>query len=1058
MSELALGLDLGPTSIGWALIAEAEKRIIAAGVRVFPEGVDRDQQGGEQSKNEQRRIARGMRRQLARRSRRKHRIREALVSVGFLPEVCLLRPDDPKRVEWEGHAHHQADPYSLRVAALTEKLKPYELGRVFLHLAQRRGFLSNRKKDRTAKETSDLLDEMREVGDAVGTGTLGQYLLQKSGPDRRERIRNIHTTRKMYEDEFEAIWNAQALHHPALLTDALKYGTRGKQAYPVEPAPRGKATLLERFGLHGLLFFQRRMYWPGAAVGKCELEPKLARCPRADRAAQRFRLLQEVNNLRILDTNTAEVRGLSAKERQRLLDWLAQHKEIKFDEIPRRLGLLEGVRFNLERGDRKALKGMETDCLLASKNLFGKDWFERPDDEKNAIVRTLLDERLDDDAVIEIATAKWGLSSEAAQRLAALPLSDKYARYSLVAIEKLVPHLERGLPLNAASGVPCALSAAGYKKPHERAVGQRDDLPEPPEISNPIVRQALFEVRKLINAVIREYGKPAHIHIEMAREIKGNAEQRARISREQRDREAERDRVADELRNSDEFQRAGGKLSSDLITRYLLWEQQGKACIYSGRPISLKQLLGGEVDVDHVLPYPRSLDNSQMNRVLCFRRENALKGDRTPHEWLAAADPEKYDHVLQRAAKLPYPKAQRFRQPDVQLDDFFARQFVDTAYITTQVREYVECLGVDVLCPKGQHTAELRRRWGLNTVLRGDGLDLKNREDHRHHAVDAVVIAMTGRKRLQELARLHKASQLGSRDERRDEAWPGFRGQVEANINSIHVSHRALRHVRGALHEEFVYGPTKKPGKLTTGNRTWTKGWTEESDVFTRRKPITELTLAEVSLIRDERIKEVVLQRLSEFKIEAGRKKKGSSGDGKIPQEVWTEPLFVTPRKRSSSDPAQIRKVRVLRREGTICRLGNTRRFVKPGSTHHLCLFEFVNAKGKKMREAVFVDMIEASRRARAKEPLIQRVHPKRPDARFLFSLSRGEMVQGVFKGQQRLVVFNTAASTQGQIYFLDHTDARQSAKVQKFAVKANTLNGRKVSIDYLGRLRWAND
>jgi CRISPR-associated endonuclease Csn1 len=1049
---------LGATSIGWALVDEGQKRIIAAGVRVFPEGVDRDQQGGEQSKNEQRRIARGMRRQLARRARRKRRIREALVAAGLLPDVALLKPDDPRRVAWESHAFHQADPYTLRADALRGKLKPYELGRVFLHLAQRRGFLSNRKKDRSAKETSDLLQEMNRLGEELAGETLAQHLLKRGGAGGRRRVRGIHTTRKMYEDEFEAIWEAQRTHHPDLLTEQLKYGTVRKQPYPAEPRPRGSASLLELFGLHGLLFFQRRMYWPRAAVGRCELEPKLARCPRADRAAQRFRLLQEVNNLRVLDTDTSEERQLAPKERERLLAWLAQHKEIKFEDIPARLGLLEGVRFNLERGDRKALKGMETDCLLANKKVFGKGWFDRSEAEKNAVVRTLLDERLDDTAVIETAMRDWGLSEEAAQQLTEVPLSDKYARYSLVAIEKLLPHLEKGMLLNAASGVPCALSAAGYKKPHESAVGQRDDLPEPPEITNPIVRQGLFEIRKLVNTIIREHGKPARIHIEMAREIKGNAEQRARMSREQRVRQAARDAAAEEIRK-------GYKVTSEAITRYLLWKEQGETCIYSGKPISLRQLLEGEVNEDHILPYPRSLDNSQMNRVICFTHENTLKRDQTPYEWLAEREPAKYEHVLQRAAKLPYPKAQRFRQPDVQLDDFFNRQFQDTAYIGTQVREYVECLGVDVVCPKGQHTAELRRRWGLNTVLRDDGLNLKNREDHRHHAVDAIVVALTGRKRLQELARLQKTLPLGSRADHLEEPWQGFRAQAEAVINSINVSHRPLRKVRGALHEDTVYGPTKKPRKIVVGERPWAQGWMEEDGVFTYRKPLETLTLAEIDRIRDQRVREIVLERLAQFKIVAGRKKKGRengedvSGGRAIPKAVWKDPLYVSARKPGERTPAVIKKVRIYKREETIRQLGGSHRFVKPGNTHHLCLFEFVNEKGKKVREAIFVDMIEASRRARAKEPLIQRVHPKRPDARFLFSLCANDLLLIKHQGKEGLYRFVTAASTTQQMKFRIHTFAGRSADKRGVITKyPDTLDACKVTVDLLGRVRWARD
>jgi CRISPR-associated endonuclease Csn1 len=713
------------------------------------------------------------------------------------------------------------DPYQLRRRALAERLEPFEIGRLLVHVNQRRGFLSNRKADRKRKkDNSAMLDDINSLAEdlrAAGASTLGDYLAGLQEQEPLTRVRGRHTRRDMFEQEFEAIWAAQQAHHPTLLTDQLKYGADGKHTYACKPKALGKSDRLAKYGLHGLIFFQRSMYWPKSVVGRCELEPKRKRCPRADRQAQRFRRLQEVNNLRLLDPATAQERPLTPEQRTQLLDYLARSKERKFSEIRKKLGLLETQRFNLERGERDRLLGMPTDHGLAQKVLFGKGWWDRPDTEKNDIVRVLLDDHLSEAEKLRRATAEWGLTLEAAEQLLDAEFPEGYARYSRKAIAKLLSSLERGLPLTAPEGMPCALREAGYLQPHERTVGQQDFLPQPPDLTNPLVRQALHEVRKVVNCLIREYGKPARIHIELAREIKGSAEQRQRVTRENRDRKREKDDAAARIRE------AGFSDSADAINRYLLWQQQGCICVYSGRPITLAQLFGGEVDIDHILPRYRSLDNSQMNRVVCFHSENALKGDRTPHEWLAAADPPKYEQVLRRADKLPYPKARRFGQESVELTDFFARQFVDTAYITTQVREYVERLGCDVVCTKGQRTAELRRHWGLNTVLRDDGLNIKTRDDHRHHAVDAVVIALTNRSRLQQLAMLHKRGGGERTGEVLPEPWPHFRQQVEEAINAVNVSHRVLRKIHGALHEDKIYGPTAKPGRAADGPRPWAK-------------------------------------------------------------------------------------------------------------------------------------------------------------------------------------------------------------------------------------------
>lgn len=1056
-----LGLDLGPNSIGWALVNEDGKQILATGVRVFPEGVDRNQQGGEVSKNEQRRIARGMRRQTARRARRKRLLRYALVHAGLLPEIALLKVDDPRRLAWERELFRQKDPYSLRRRALTEKLEPYEIGRVFLHLNQRRGFLSNRKTDRAKKkEDSEMLEEISALQTELGKRTLGEYLAELQEGEPLVRLRGRHTHREMYEREFEAIWTAQQKHHPTLLTQQLKYGSVGKQTYPCEPGLPNSASPLERYGLHGIIFFQRPMYWPKSVIGQCELEPKQRRCPRADRLAQRCRLLQEVNNLRLLDTTSAEERLLNPEERDLLIRFLERRKEAKFDDIRkefcRKLRVPETIRFNLERGERNKLLGMPTDALLAHKDLFGKGWYERPKEERDRIVRIMLDEE-NEGRILQLATSEWGLDQAEAQKLLKIELESKeskgYASFSRVALEKLLPHLERGLPLMTRDGAPSALSEAGYLRPDQRVVNPRDFLPEPPPITNPLVRQALYEVRRLVDAIIREYGRPTFIHIELAREVKGTAIDRARRAHEMRKREQQRDDAAEEIR------KIGVKVTRKAIDQYLLWKEQNGVCVYSGRCIGLNQLFGGEVDVDHILPRERSLDNSFLNRVVCFRSENDKKKDRTPWEWLAETDTDKYEAVLQYTKHLPYPKAQRFRQQHVELEDFFARQFQDTTYIATQVHQYVRCLDTeDPLCTKGMHTADLRHHWGLDKILRDDGLDLKNRDDHRHHAVDAIVIALTNRSRLQQLAKLYRH---GGERELLPEPWPGFRMAVEQAVNRINVSHRVQRKVCGALHEETIYGPTEKPCRKRGENRPWAKDWIEQDELFVHRKPLEALTLAEVEHIRDVRVRELVNQRLERYGIKAGRKKRGEKGKTEnIPKEAWKEPLLLTPRKgQSRGRPAVIKTVRVVKKEETIQPIRSGSAYVKPGSLHHLCIFEYQDERGRRKREPKFVSMIEAARRRKLGEPIIQRRHPDRPDACFVMSLCAGEMVLLRHKGHEALYRFTTAASTSWQMWFRLHTVAGKSSDKRGVVSKMpDTLDARKVTVDRIGRLRWAAD
>lgn len=1050
-----LGLDIGSNSVGWTAIDVNGATLLGMGVRIFPEGVDRDTQGAEHSKNEGRRMARGHRRQIARRARRKTAVRRALREAGFWTD------DDAANAL-------AVDPYALRAKGLDKPLTLPEFGRVLLHLAQRRGFLSNRKADRgKRKENSETLQQISALAAAIdqsGSRTLGEYLHRVGvGEIKTEEHhqRGWHTRRDMFEHEFEKLWEKQREFHPDVLTDALKYGRQGKQTYPRDPLPlkrRAGNSLLQEFGFHGLLLFQRSLYWPKSVVGRCELEPREKRCERADRRAQRFRLLNEVNNLRVIPQK-GDVRDLTPDERYSVIEYLSGRKEADFDQLRKHLELFEGDVFNLEAGSRKKLDGAPIDYALAHKDLFGKDWWKRPDAERTAIVRSLLDD--EEPEILRKAVIDWGCDEELAHALADLDLTAivrGYSSLSLRAIEKLLPHLEQGLPMMTRDGTPSALAAAGYLRPDQRATKQGQLLPLPSEkINNPLVRQALFELRKVVHAVIREWGMPAAIHIELAREVQGSAKKRAEQTQRMRQRERERSAAADAIRE------LGYKPSREAIDRWMLWKEQGEICLYSGEPISPLQLLSGEADIDHILPYSRTLDDSLMNKVVCFRNENTKKGQRTVREWLEDSQPQKYDAILQRARAFPYEvrsrKVLKLKTREVILDKFLARQLTDTAYITTQVLDLLRHLqGVDIVPVKGQLTAELRHMWGLNSVLRDDGLNLKNREDHRHHAVDALVVSLTDRSRLQKLAAIRDT------DEQLPPPFSNFREAVEEAVAGIKVSHKAVRDISGALHEETIYGPTSKPHRAADndGERPHAADWIEEDGLFVVRKPLESLSLNEVENIRDPQVKALVVERLAQFGVTAGRKKKGSEtgAAGKIPKDAFKEPLLLRRKQgRKSSAPSVIKKVRIVRREGTILPIRGGTAWVKPGNTHHIAIFELPAKHGKKpKRDMVAVSMLEASQRARRGEPLVCRVHPTFPEARFLFSLSWGEMVSANIRGREDLYVFRTAASTQGQIYFVSHTDARPSASAQKFAVKANTLDGQKIIVDPLGRIRNAND
>jgi CRISPR-associated endonuclease Csn1 len=1061
MAGLTLGLDLGPNSIGWALIDEDEQRIVDLGVRVFPEGVDNFDTKKEKSRNEARRIARGMRRQTKRRAARKRKLRAALIQVGLFP----ADPAEQERL-------FELDPYELRVRALSERLAPHEIGRVLLQLNQRRGFLSNRKRDRQDSEVKGMLEEISTLANTIGERTLGQYLHEKTVSLRHEHrepddhIRNRHTRRSMLESEFERIWEAQAKYYPDLLTEELRYGRQGKHAYPCKPRPRSaELASIESYGIHGMLFFQRNMYWPKSVVGLCELEPKQKRCPRGDRHAQRFRLLQEVNNLRVIDDARKLERPLDTDERALLLDKLSQKSELKFDEIRKLLGQLpdspapEQLHFNLERGKRTKLQGMIVDHLMANKHVAGPAWHKRPNEEKNTIVRMLLNNERDDDAIKLRLVEDFGFSANCADAALGIDFPPGYVNLSLMAINRLLPHMERGLIYQSESDPEkSALHAAGYLRRDELQRRLFDRLPDTSrmkagdcaigEIPNPVVKRALVELRKVVNAIIREYGKPAAVHVEMARTVRMGPKARSEYNTMIHEREKERDRAAEAIRE------LGVRVNREGILRYLLWEEQGHECIYCQEPISQQQLFGGDVDVDHILPYSRCLDDSQGNKVVCHRHCNHDKGNRLPHEWVADADPARYERICQHAAslmrrgRLPYSKYRRFLQKELDLDKFIARQLTDTSYITRATAEYLRCLFDQphhVLGLKGQHTAELRWQWGLNSILRDDNENRKSRDDHRHHAIDAIVVALTNRSRLRALSGIRKAGYFDRQSGEIYEVpqpWQDFRSAVEQRIAGVNVSHRVRRKVQGALHDEMPYGPTLEPG------------------IFVKRKPITDLSANEIDKIRDEGIKRIIIDHLKKNSLEFGRGKKVDAKKLKAALSNLQMPSGVPIKKVRLLIPEQtVQPIRERKSDG--CADDTCIALVRPGDNHHACIFEW-EENGTVKRDAEYVSRLEASRRLRDREPLVRRHHSKRPEARFVMSLCSGDLVLADFDGQERVMVVSTLVSTQKRVHFVDARDARRSSDKKNIGLSPNSLiekyNVRKVTVDPLGRIRWAND
>ena len=413
----------------------------------------------------------------------------------------------------------------------------------------------------------------------------------------------------------------------------------------------------------------------------------------------------------------------------------------------------------------------------------------------------------DPEVVRQEAREAWGLDDAQADAVAHVTLPMGYSNLSEKAIRKILPHLERGLAFSD------AVVEAGY--PHHsdfRSAESHDELPyygvvlerdavgadhtkdpqkdgEPERYGrfpNPTVHIGLNQLRRVVNRLIEVYGKPEEIVVELARDLKANLEQKQRYRRQQEEGKERNERL-DEMLESE-----GQTATPHMRRKFRLWEEQGpihaRRCPFSGDPISFNMVVSNQTEIEHILPFSRTLDDSPANKVLCTIQANRDKGDRSPFEAFGHNPPEyKYDEILTRARALPGNKRWRF-DPDAmeqfeRTRDFLDRQLNETRYLSRTARSYLACLYDEkaegrqrVFAIPGFMTALLRRAWGLEGMLRvsetGE-IVRKQRDDHRHHAIDALVVANTAQGLLQRFA--HAAS---SRFEERADRLTAVAGDV----------------------------------------------------------------------------------------------------------------------------------------------------------------------------------------------------------------------------------------------------------------------------------------
>lgn len=1070
-----LGLDIGTNSLGWCLVEDG-KGIVAMGSRIFPVGVKEDsyaKSGTEESRNASRRTARGIRRGYARYKLRRTELEQLLTANGMMFDKTVCLPT--KQL------------YGLRRDALDRKLELEELGRIFFLMNQRRGFKSNRKEQAKGDEEKNLTVTKQAMRDfeakmqAAGCRTAGEYLatLFDDLPEHwhnenepKERIRERQRVRReLYQQEFDLIWEKQQQYHPQVLTLELKHQLRDR-----------------------VIFFQRKLKSAKHLVSKCRFEPAKHVMPRSHPLFQEFRILQALSNIRITDRDRVNDL-LTMEERDALAVQLGQAEKVNVSLIKEWLDYPRSARIN-DLGD---LRGHTTWSRI--RKAVGDDWFEEQSEEARMKLWHTLYFAADEGWIEEYAQRALGMNDEQAKRLAEVNLELDYGSISHKAAQKILPFMREGYDFAG------ACEQAGYHHSQNELDNPDRELKDKltgadiDELRNPLVQMTVNETARLVSAVIKEHGKPDLVRVELLRDLKKPKAVREGMRNAMRSKEKQRDEYRNFLKEkgiisnpypSDikkfelwlelEYSEADvARLSPDMDlkafkkfaeavkpadkVKYRLWLECERISPYTGKAIPLSALFTEAYHVEHILPYSRSLDDSFVNKTLCEDTVNTEKGNLTPLEYYEQKrTPEDLKAFKQRVKNFSEGKLAKFLATEVK-DDFLNSQFTNSAYIGTEVRKLLRKAFKDVRVTNGQLTGLLRNKvWNLNTLLNtADGQ--KNRDDHRHHALDALVIACTSQSLVN---RISRESQFDYRGVQHVPdiglPWHNFRVDAAEKLNAMLVSYKGgkrllttktnkYRHskahegkpekrqrttaVRGPLHEETFYG------HITLQH----KGSKEETYVV--RKALTSLTKPEqLENIVDPVVRKTVQDHVA---------KHGSL------KEALKMPVYMPVKKENEGKLVPIRKVRMRANAEELIEL-RPKTFVEPGSNYCIVIYE--DAKGKRAFRTV--NFYDAVHRAKRKEPL----YPAEvEDKKHLMTLQQRDLVVLYDKHPEEVQWDDAnwmAAHTymiksfdrNGTLYMVQHKRANADPNFAKryplgttYKKTYNSMKGIRLDVDLMGRI-----
>lgn len=822
MGKKILGLDLGVTSIGWAIINEGENRsILGLGSRIIPlttEDKDEFSTGNTISKNQKRTLKRTQRKGYDRYQLRRNNLIDTLNESGMMPDKALMELNS-------------LELYGLRSKAAKEKIDFKALGRIFYHLNQKRGYKSSRSDANLAKKDTEYVAavksrhwQIKEMG-----LTIGQYFHNQLLLDKYYKIKEQVFPREAYIEEFDAICAEQQKHHPTL-TNELINKIRNEVIYY-------QRNLKSQKGLVSICEFEGK-YRKDAKRNILFTGPKVA--PRSSPIFQLCRIWENINNISFKIKNPDGAKSkwadytLSLEQKKEIADYLNTHSLLSASELLKILGLKkEDVYLNkqLAKGikgnttyDEIAAKINDKTCLqfaVAIERLADKAYLldrktgEVLQETDRLIVSAQIEKEplyqlwhtiysiKDVDECKKALSTNFAFSEEDATALANIDFTrQSFGDKSAKAMRKILPYLMQGY--NYAD----ACSLAGYNHSHsltkeEQANVKTDDFLQnlsKNSLRQPVVEKILNQMINLVNTIIRQFGKPDEIRVELARELKQSKDERNEADKQNSLNKKINEEIAKRLRELGlpETKRFVQKYKFIFPVKDKKWNEANAVnqCIYCGESFQLSEALAGDnFDVDHIIPQALLFDDSQTNKVLVHRKCNKDKTNTTAYDYIASKGDKALADYIARVDDwysrgiLSYAKMQRLKtshkeylerkkmkketESDKRLwEGFIDRQLRESAYISRKAREILQKISNHVHATEGNVTATLRRLWGWEDVLlqlqlpkykelnltevkewvsdygkrKHQKEEIKNwskRDDHRHHALDALVIACT---------------------------------------------------------------------------------------------------------------------------------------------------------------------------------------------------------------------------------------------------------------------------------------------------------------------------